>query len=203
MLFYISLVALLTFLQVTPIAADRPTVYIIRHGEKPSDPEDSGLNADGFKRAECLRDVFGIHSPYNIGYIIAPRPNRYGDHRRSFETVLPLAIDLGLPVDLSCKRNQVRCVAGLVRDFDGPGNILISWRHGRIQEIVEELGADDAPEYPDERGVMLGSQLQRRSQDMDSFDLIWTAPFPYEEITDIRSEGCPGLDTEVLLTVQG
>jgi hypothetical protein len=74
-----------------------------------------------------------------------------GRHRRPFETVLPLAIDLGLPVDLSCKRNQVRCVAKLVRNFQGPGNILISWRHGRMKEIVEELGSEHVPEYPVDR----------------------------------------------------
>ncbi|GFF52630.1 putative phosphoglycerate mutase family protein [Aspergillus lentulus] len=104
-------------------------------GVKSRNPEDSGLNADGSKRAQCLRDVFGVNSPYDIGYIVAPRPNRYGQHRRSFETVLPLAIGL---------------------------------------------------EYPEDR-----------------FDLIWTVPFPYDHITDFRSEGCPGLDTRSLLQVQG
>lgn len=53
----------------------KPTVYLIRHGEKPPDPSDSGLNADGFKRAECLRSVFGADSPYDIGYIMAPHIN--------------------------------------------------------------------------------------------------------------------------------
>ncbi|KAG2028090.1 hypothetical protein GB937_000543 [Aspergillus fischeri] len=176
------LVLLLASLLITSTAADRPTLYIIRHGEKSGDPEDSGLNADGFRRAQCLRDVFGVNSTYDIGYIVAPRPNRYGQHRRSFETVLPLAIDLGLAVDLSCKRNQVRCVAKLVRNFQGPGNILISWRHGKMKEIMEELGSDHVPEYPEDR-----------------FDLIWTVPFPYDNITDVRSEGCPGLDTCSLL----
>lgn len=36
-----------------------------------------------------------------------------------------------------------------------------------------------------------------------SFDLIWTLPFPYDNITDVRSEGCPGLDTRSFLKVQG
>ncbi|RHZ55897.1 hypothetical protein CDV55_102166 [Aspergillus turcosus] len=172
------LVLVLASLLINPTVAGQPTVYIIRHGEKSGDPEDSGLNADGFRRAECLRDVFGVNSTFDIGYIVAPRPNRYGQHRRSFETVLPLAIDLGLEVDLSCKRNQVRCVGNLVRNFQGPGNILISWRHGRMKEIVDELGSSHAPEYPEDR-----------------FDLIWSVPFPYGNITDVRSEGCPGLDT--------
>ncbi|GCB22218.1 ribosomal RNA-processing protein 14 [Aspergillus awamori] len=143
-----------------------PTVYLIRHGEKPPDPEDSGLNADGFKRAECLREVFGVGSPYDIGHVMAPKINKRGQHRRSYETVLPVAKDLDLPVDTSW-------------------NILISWRHGKMREIVQELGYEDPPEYPEDR-----------------FDLIWTIPFPYNNITDIQSEECPGLDVPALMKVQ-
>ncbi|PWY76445.1 SURF6-domain-containing protein [Aspergillus sclerotioniger CBS 115572] len=128
-----------------------PTVYLIRHGEKPPDPEDSGLNADGFRRAECLRDVFGLTSPYSIGHVMAPKINSQGQHRRSYETVLPVATDLSLIVDTSCKRNRVGCVAQRIREFKGTGNILISWRHSRMREIVQALGFDDPPEYPDER----------------------------------------------------
>lgn len=29
-----------------------------------------------------------------------------------------------------------------------------------------------------------------------SFDLIWTLPWPYDKVTDIRSEDCPGLDVD-------
>lgn len=53
-------------------AAARPTVYIIRHGEQTGDPDDHGLGPIGVKRAQCLREVFGAESPYNIDYIIAP-----------------------------------------------------------------------------------------------------------------------------------
>ncbi|KAB8241643.1 hypothetical protein BDV35DRAFT_384741 [Aspergillus flavus] len=92
--------------------------------------------------------------------------------------------DLGLTVDTSCKRNKVHCVAEAVNDYDGPGNILISWRHGKMRELVQALGYDDPPEYPEDR-----------------FDLIWTIPFPYDNITDIRSEDCPVLDVPEELAV--
>ncbi|GKZ20686.1 hypothetical protein AbraIFM66951_005414 [Aspergillus brasiliensis] len=185
-----------------------PTVYLIRHGEKPPDPEDSGLNADGFKRAECLREVFGVGSPYEIGHVMAPKINKRktwrisrgcspktnvytggypgGQHRRSYETVLPVATDLDLSVDTSCKRNHVNCVAKRIRKFKGTGNILISWRHGKMREIVQALGYEDPPDYPEDR-----------------FDLIWTIPFPYNNITDIQSEECPELDVPAILKVQG
>ncbi|KAF4183040.1 hypothetical protein CNMCM8694_005028 [Aspergillus lentulus] len=42
-----------------------------------------------------------------------------------------------------------------------------------MKEIVQELGSDHVPEYPENR-----------------FDLIWTVPFAYDHIPDFRSEGC-------------
>lgn len=107
---------------------------------------------------------------------------------------MPLATDLGLTVDTSCDRDDSDCVADAVNDYSGSGNILIwyvqvvesmvlqliitfSWEHKRLNNIVEELGADDVDNYPS-----------------DSFDIIWTDPYPYTEITSTTSENCPGLD---------
>ena len=67
---FISVSALSLVVLSTLVAAHKPTVYLIRHGEKPSDGS-NGLNADGKKRAQCLRNVFGASSEYNIGYIMA------------------------------------------------------------------------------------------------------------------------------------
>jgi len=55
------------------LAAAKPTVYLIRHGEKPADGGD-GLSEKGKQRAQCLRQVFGASSQYNIGYIMAQTP---------------------------------------------------------------------------------------------------------------------------------
>ncbi|KAF3020348.1 hypothetical protein E8E15_002422 [Penicillium rubens] len=158
---------------------------MIRHGEKPRDPKDHGLASDGIKRAQCLRHVFGQESEYNIGYIMAPHVKKNGAHGRAFETVLPLAKDLRLTVDTHCKRTKARCVAKTIRSYDGPGNILIAWRHSTMGEIEKELGALEPIEYPDGR-----------------FDLIWTDPWPYGNITSIRSEECPGLDVATGLVDQ-
>jgi hypothetical protein len=64
-----------------------------------------------------------------------------------------------------------------VESYDGPGNILICWEHDALTDIVDALGDKDAPTYPD-----------------DSFNIIWTDPYPYSEIVSMTSEGCPGLD---------
>jgi hypothetical protein len=48
------------------------TVYFIRHGEKPS--SGNGLSSQGEERAQCLRNVFGASSSYQIDYIMAQMP---------------------------------------------------------------------------------------------------------------------------------
>ncbi|GMG08848.1 unnamed protein product [Aspergillus oryzae] len=141
-----------------------PTVYLIRHGEKPDDGG-NGLSAQGVQRAQCLRSVFG-------------KTATGGKRTRPYETVLPLAEDLGLTVDTSCDRDDPKCVKKAVEKYKGDGNILICWQHEALTDIVKKLGAKDAPEYPNDR-----------------FDLIWTDPSPYTKITETTSEQCPGLDS--------
>lgn len=51
------------------------TVYLIRHGEKPSGGA-NGLSAQGQQRAQCLKNVFGPDSQYNIQYIMAETPKK-------------------------------------------------------------------------------------------------------------------------------
>lgn len=60
----------LAILSLASLAAAKPAVYLIRHGEKPSDGG-VGLSAQGMQRAQCLRNVFGASSDYHIGYILA------------------------------------------------------------------------------------------------------------------------------------
>ncbi|KAF7592250.1 hypothetical protein BBP40_000452 [Aspergillus hancockii] len=148
------------------IATASPTVYLIRHGEKPDDGG-TGLSAEGVQRSQCLRSVFGKDSGYNID----------GKRVRPYETVLPLAADLGLTVDTSCDRDDPKCVKKAVNNYSGEGNILICWQHSAMTDIVKKLGDDDAPTYPDDR-----------------YDLIWTDPSPYTKVTEITSEQCQGLD---------
>jgi hypothetical protein len=59
-------------LLVATSVVSRPTVYLIRHGEKPS--SGNGLNAQGEERAQCLTQVFGPNSTYHIGHIMAETP---------------------------------------------------------------------------------------------------------------------------------
>ncbi|KAF9342212.1 hypothetical protein BGX26_008056 [Mortierella sp. AD094] len=99
-----------------------------------------------------------------------------GSRERPFLTVKPLAKDLGLDVDTSCDRDDPKCVKKAVKNYKGSGNILICWEHDALTDIVESLGNDNAPKYPD-----------------NDFGLIWTDPSPYGDIAAITKELCPRL----------
>ncbi|KJZ77666.1 hypothetical protein HIM_02843 [Hirsutella minnesotensis 3608] len=159
------------------LAVAKPTVYFIRHGEKPDDRSIPTLSPRGRQRAQCIRNVFGRESRFNIDYIMAEKPKKNGKRQRPFQTVAPLASDLGLEVDTSCGKNDIDCVVDAIEEYDGEGNILICWEHKRLKEIAKALGARHVEKYP-----------------KWSFDLIWVDPYPYDRIVDIISEDCPGLD---------
>ncbi|KAG0199567.1 hypothetical protein BGX28_007220 [Mortierella sp. GBA30] len=144
----VSLISLVLLSIVAAAPANKPTVYLIRHGEKPSDGS-TGLSSIGEQRAQCLRKVFGASSNYNIGYIMAQAYKPDGSRNRPFLTVKPLAKDLGLNVDTSCDRNDPKCVKKAVSKYNGSGNILICWEHAALTDIVETLGDSSAPQYPD------------------------------------------------------
>lgn len=65
----------------------------------------------------------------------------------------PLAEDLDIKVDISCNRDDPKCVKKTIKKYNGKGNILICWEHHRMTDLVEVLGNEDAPEYPDDRYV--------------------------------------------------
>jgi hypothetical protein len=74
-----------------------------------------------------------------------------GSRQRPYDTVEPLASDLGLTVDTSCDRDDQDCVADVVFGYAGSGNILICWEHDNLHDIVKALGDKNAPDYPDDR----------------------------------------------------
>jgi hypothetical protein len=73
-----------------------------------------------------------------------------GSRARPLDTVQPLATDLGITVDTSCDRDDQKCVAKVVDNYTGRGNILICWEHSALTDIVDALGDSNAPTYPDD-----------------------------------------------------
>ena len=138
----------LSFLLLSLVAftTAKPTVYLIRHGEKPVSGD--GLNPQGVKRSQCLVNVFSAKSHYKIGHIMAQTPQTSGKQQRPYDTVLPLAKSLNMTVDTSCQRDDSACVADVVGNYTGTGNILICWQHKQLTNITAALGDANAPTYP-------------------------------------------------------
>ena len=134
-------------LSLLTLTSAKPTVYLIRHGEKPV--SGSGLAPQGVQRAQCLVNVFSARSHYKIGHIMAQTPMASGKQQRPYDTVRPLAKSMNMTVDTSCQRDDGACVANVVGNYTGPGNILICWEHKMLTNVTAALGDPNAPTYPD------------------------------------------------------
>ncbi|KAF5665960.1 phosphoglycerate mutase [Fusarium denticulatum] len=176
----------------------RPTIYMIRHGEKPAPhdgKEPDGLSTQGKERANDLVNVFGTNSSYNIGYIMAEHPHKDGGRDRPWKTVEPLADSLGLKVHKKIERDDYAGAASKALSFDGPGNVLLCWEHKSLEGIARAIGIQCYAAQTGWTGEV--------KYPGDRFDLIWVVPPPYTEITVVGSELVPGLDDGVHVNANG
>ncbi|GAA6016085.1 hypothetical protein JCM11491_000663 [Sporobolomyces phaffii] len=154
-------------------------VYLIRHGEKGPRGE-TGLNSKGKKRAKCLRKLLATPR-FKIGLILAEDYDRKTHKRkRPYDTVKPIADELGLKVDTECEVDDAKCVRRKVEQYakhGGKGDVLICWKHSMLNTIAHELGAPKTKAYPDDR-----------------YDLMWT--LHHSRLISKESEHCPGLDPQ-------
>ena len=165
---------LFPFYQSVPAMTKGRVVYFIRHGEKPV--QGNGLNAQGQQRSKYLTEHFGPSSNYGVKYLIAQRPKKDGRQRRAYDTLRPLADDLGLTVDTDCGRDEIDALVAKIQSYAGTGNVLVCWEHKRLSDIAAALGVPHPPRYPTER-----------------FDVIWTCEAPFHAIVESK-QMCPGLD---------
>ncbi|KAF4979141.1 hypothetical protein FDECE_18112 [Fusarium decemcellulare] len=175
-----------------------PTIYMIRHGEKPAEvdgKEPDGLSVQGETRANDLPNVFGTNSSYNIGYIMAEHPHHDGGHQRPYDTVKPLADALGLKVHKKIQRDDHAGAASEALSFEGPGNVLLCWEHHNLEGIAKAIGIKGYAAATGWTGEV--------KYPGDRFDLIWVVPPPYTEITVVGSEQVPGLDDGVHVNANG
>lgn len=136
-----------------------PTIFIIRHGEKPTKGE-RGITADGkhsknsliargWQRAGGLVGLFGAaaHATAKAplatpAAIFAASPDAPGvdkkeKSRREEETATPLAHRLGLKPNLKFGKGTEKKLVKAVRKETGP--VLIVWEHEMIVALTREL----------------------------------------------------------------
>jgi hypothetical protein len=122
-------------------------VLIIRHAEKPADPNAIDLAPKGFRRAQALTHLFEIHPEYAdpilpteiFAFKYIPGQNS----KRGIETITPLAQSLGLPVQALYTGEQPDEMANeLITNSEHNHQIvMIAWKHSTIAELAAKLGA--------------------------------------------------------------
>lgn len=135
------------------------TIYLMRHAEKPTSPNDPNLSAAGVVRAEKLPGYFPslLADGQVVDYIFAAKASK--NSNRSVETITPLAASLRLPIDQSYPDTSYRAIAEniLSNGSYAQKTILIAWHHSTLPKLARALGATNVPKkWP-------GA----------SFDLIW------------------------------
>jgi hypothetical protein len=149
------------------------TIMLIRHGEKPPHsgrphgvtPEGThdghSLTVEGWVRAGALMELFApsrcaptapVRRPDRI-YAASPHG---GQSKRSVQTVMPLAIRLGLDVISRFAEGEEKALA---HELGGqPGVALVAWHHQHMPTLLRHLGpvAPAPPEHwPDDRFDMV------------------------------------------------
>ena len=127
-------------------------ILIIRHGEKPGDPDkedkknkDPNLSPRGYERAAALAHVI----PDNFvrpDYLFATHKSAHS--LRPIETITPLSNALHENIEEEFKDDGFAALARKVLTDGKYANkvVLISWHHGKIPELAHALGASDAPD---------------------------------------------------------
>jgi len=135
--------------------ANAKLIMIIRHGEKLNDKV-TNLSPQGEARAKCLINVFGNNGNYATPQkIYAQNVTEKKQSTRPRDTVIPLAQELKLEVDLNYSSGKVKKLANDI--LNSPEEIiLVSWSNDKIPEIVEQFGISNVPDW-----------------DNDTFDEIW------------------------------
>ena len=143
----------------TPIPTDSPVprpaqIILIRHADKPADPEDPHLSEAGVKRAERLVS-FITNDPAMTRFglpvaVFATRTTKHGNGQRTQETVAPLAMALKLPVQIPFFGKDYAALASLIlADPAYAGRtVLICWNHDEIPQLAAALGVTPVPPKP-------------------------------------------------------
>ena len=128
-------------------------IIIMRHAERNYDPNihhDHNLNSQGWQRA-ILLPIYFKNPPHGLtnlielpDFIFTPQffANGKISSFRSYQTVLPLALYLKLPINYTFFRDETM---ELVREIFSNKNmvgktVLVSWSHSKIAEIVYNMG---------------------------------------------------------------
>lgn len=147
-------------------------ILIVRHGEKPGDPNDShdgsDLSSRGYQRAGALAPyIADQYGPPD--FLFATQASKHSN--RPVETLVPLATRLGLDIHSSYGDGEYGKLADhLLSDPKYAGKtILICWHHGEIPALTAALGAQPPKNPPKDKWPP------------EVFDRVWLIAYPTED----------------------
>ena len=115
---------------------DKPkTLLVMRHAEKPDDPDDPDLTKDGLERAAKL----ATYIPQQFGqpdFIFAAAITRHS--ARPYETVKPLSKATGVGIDATIADNDYGALAKelLTKPKYADKLVVVCWHHGNIPPMM-------------------------------------------------------------------
>jgi hypothetical protein len=148
----ILLFALLMSASAHTTVAQPAQIILLRHAEKPADPEDPHLSPAGVKRAERLVSFImtdPVMSRFGLPVaVFATQSTKHGNGQRTQETVAPLARALKLPVQTPFLSKDYSALAKLI--LANPAyagkTVLICWNHEEITQLAGALGVKSGPQ---------------------------------------------------------
>lgn len=124
-------------------------ILIIRHAEKPDDG--AGLSKKGVERADAYVRYFADYkvgtAPLQLKAIFSTADTKASQRPRV--TVQPTATRLHLLNDSQFGRDQTSALADELRSKYEGKQVLISWHHGGIPDLLRAFGTDPKALLPD------------------------------------------------------
>lgn len=150
-------------------------IFLMRHAEK-ADGDSIHLSEQGYRRAEALVGLFGPGGRLaGVQYLIAADKSKHSD--RSRETLIPLALALGLSISRDYDDDEYKALAKRLlsgKKYAG-ATILVCWHHENLPALAKALGvrSKDLPwkEWPD-----------------DMYDRVWILDFGQPGVVSVTSE---------------
>jgi len=151
MIMRVNLLLSTVLLSIQSLMAQPAQIILIRHGEKPEDPEAVHLSKAGEKRAKELAP-FLTTDPELTKHglpvaLYATRTTKHGHGQRTQETIAPLARQLHIPVEAPFLSEEYAALAKSILSnskYHGK-TVLICWTHEFIPQLTAALGVEPQP----------------------------------------------------------
>lgn len=144
-------VLVLLLLSLLPAGGQPKAIIVIRHGEKPDDPEALHLSKEGVARSKALVAFFTKDKHVarfgSLDILIASHPTHKGHGQRPRETLVPVASKLKLEIDTPFEsKDYARLAQVLFTDARYQGKIVvICWVHEHLPALAGALGVTPEP----------------------------------------------------------